>query len=223
MANTANAALAPNSEPPAATRERSHVYGFLATVFREEATAELLDEIEKPEYLRSLSAAGVTFGLDFFARPKQKLLEELAVEYAWLFIGPGGHVAPFASVYLGGEGGALWGPSTVWVKEFIASAGFDYRPEYHGLPDHVGVELEFMQHVTAQHASAAEQSDADAEAECRRIEEEFVAGHLARWLPEFCQKTIERATLPFYRELAGLAAGFIESESDFLAEARIAS
>ncbi|MDP6574691.1 MAG: molecular chaperone TorD family protein [Rhodospirillales bacterium] len=217
MNGTAKSILARDPGFPAATRERSNVYGFLASVFREEATADLLDQIEEPEFRSALSGAGVSFGIDFFDRPRQRLLEELAVEYAWLFIGPGDHVAPFASVYLGGAGGALWGPSTVWVRTFIATAGFEYRPEFHGLPDHVGVEFEFMQHMTSRQASAAERSDGVAQADCRRVEEEFVSDHLARWLPEFCRRTMERATLPFYRELAGLAAGFMRSESEFLA------
>ncbi len=183
----------------------------------------LLEQIEEPEFLRSLSGAGVSFGIDFFDRPRQRLLEELAVEYAWLFIGPGEHVAPFASVYLGGEGGSLWGPSTVWVKTFIETAGFEYRPEFYGLPDHIGVEFEFVQHITSRRASAAEQSDNTAQADCRRIEEKFVADHLAWWLPKFCRRTMKRATLPFYREMASLAGGFVRSESEFLAEAPAAA
>ncbi len=204
-------------DPAGAAMERSNLYGFLAAIFRREPTAALLRQIRKRHFLESLSAAGVALDRDLFERPEGELLEELAVEYTQLFIGPGNHVAPYASVHLGGDGTSLWGESTAWVKAFIASAGFEYRPDYHDLPDHLGVELEFMQQVTAREARALDEADRDTVVHCRRIEDEFVGDHLAKWIPAFCKKVAARAELPFYREMAGLAESFMRSEVQELA------
>ncbi len=50
--------------------------------------------------LAALSAAGVALDGAFLERAKAGVIEDRAVEYTRLFIGPGGHVAPYASVHL---------------------------------------------------------------------------------------------------------------------------
>ena len=197
--------------------ERSNLYGFLAEIFRREPTAALLRQIRDRQFLESLSAAGVVLDRDILERPEYELLEDLAVEFTQLFVGPGNHAAPYASVHLGGDGASLWGESTAWVKAFIESAGLEYQPDYHDLPDHVSAELEFMQRVTAREARAADESDGDTVADCRRIGDEFVRGHLAKWIPAFCKAVTGRTELPFYREMARLTEGFIRSEAEDLA------
>lgn len=106
----------------------------------------------------------------------------------------------------------MWGPETVWVKGFIEDSGFGYRPDYHGLPDHIAVELEFMQEILAREAKALKKGD-DAEAEAlRRIEEEFLTKHLVKWVPEFCRRIEGEAELPFYKGIAVLTRDFLFSE-----------
>jgi len=108
-----------------------------------------------------LKAAGVDMESIFGGKPDGELINELAVEYARLFIGPGHHIAPYATLYFGDMGASLWGPVTSWVKGFIEEAGFDYKPDFHDLPDHVSVELEFMQEITSRLAQARENGNDD--------------------------------------------------------------
>ncbi|MEE9196090.1 MAG: molecular chaperone TorD family protein [Alphaproteobacteria bacterium] len=192
--------------------ERSNLYGFLAAVFREEPTAALLREIREPAVQKALKAAGVDLDVGLDGRSEEDLLEGLAVEYTRLFIGPGRHIPPYAAVHLGGEGASLWGPETTWFKGFIEDAGFNYRPDYHDLPDHVSVELEFMREITAREARALAEEDEGRAKKLRRIEREFLGKHLALWILEFCRKVAAEAELPFYREVAVLSKGFVESE-----------
>lgn len=197
-----------------AARERGNLYGFLAAIFRREPTADLLRQIKEPELADALSAAGVSWDEEFLDSPEGELIEALAVEYTGLFIGPGKHVPPYASVHMAGEHGELWGPSTTRVKRFIESTGFEYRDEYRDLPDHVSVELELMHHLAAREAQALEEADGEVAAHCRRVGTEFLTGHLVAWIPEFCRRTAKDATLPFYREMAGLLTDFIQSEAE---------
>jgi len=191
------------SSPVTTLRQRSNLYGLLSAVFRAEASAEFLDELRQPDFLKAL-------GADFGGTELDP--EDLAVEYTRVFLGPGTHVAPYAAVYMGGEGASLWGPGTSWVKDFIEDAGFEYKPDFHDLPDHVSVELEFMQEITRREAAALEKGDTEQAEILKAIEEKFLT-HLGHWIPDFCAKVRERAELPFYRVMATLTSDFILSEA----------
>jgi TorA maturation chaperone TorD len=194
---------------------RSNVYGLLATVFRQEITSDLLHQVKDPQFLGVLSDLGLQLANEFFQRPEDELLQDLAVEYSRLFLGPGLHVSPHESVHHqgnGGKGGLLWGESTAEVKKLIESTGLSYDPEYKGLPDHISVELEFMQQLTLREEQAWNEEDEKTALDCLKVEQKFIEEHLCRWVPVFCDKVIEEAELPFYREMAALTKNFIEFE-----------
>lgn len=200
----------------AVARQRSNIYGLLASVYRQEVTADLLHQVKDPQFLGVLSDLGIQLSSDFLQRPEEELLDELAVEYAGLFLGPGGHISPHESVHHqrdDGQGGLLWGESTAEVKKFIESTGLSYNSEYSGLPDHISVELEFMQQLTLREEQAWGEEDEDGALDCLKFEKKFIEDHLIHWIPIFCEKVIEVAELPFYREVAALTKNFIEFEN----------
>jgi TorA maturation chaperone TorD len=201
----------------AVARQRSNIYGLLASVYRQEVNADLLHQVKDPQFLGVLSDLGIQLTSDFLQKPEEELLDDLAVEFAGLFLGPGGHISPHESVHHqrdGVESGMLWGEATVEVKKFIESAGLDYDPEYTGLPDHISVELEFME-ALARHEEQAWSEDDDEEAfRCLDMERRFLDEHLSRWVPAFCDKVMAAAELPFYREMAALTKNFIEFERE---------
>lgn len=204
-------------EQAAVARQRSNVYGLLATVFGHEVNSELLQQIKDPLFLGVLSDMGLELESDFFDKPEAELLEDLAVEYAWLFLGPGKHISPHESIHhqrSDGDWGQMWGKSTVEVKNFIESAGLDYKEAYTGLPDHISVELGFMQQVTLREEQALSEDDQEGALYCLKMEKKFIEEHLIRWVPAFCEKIISRAELPFYREMAALTIKFIKFEKE---------
>ena len=201
----------------AVARQRSNVYGLLATVYREEVSADLLRQVKDPQFLGVLSDLGVQLANDFFETSEKELLGELAVEYARLFLGPGKHISPHESIHHrrdGGRWGQLWGESTAEVKKFIESKGLSYDPEYKGLPDHISVELEFMQQLTLREKEAWKEEDEETALDCLKVEKKFIEEHLGRWVPVFCDKVIKEAELSFYREMAALTKNFIEFERE---------
>lgn len=193
--------------------ERSNLYGFLAAVFRAEPTAELIAEIRKAPFRDALKAVGADLTESLGGDSDKELLDDLAIEYVRLFLGPGRHIAPYAAVYLGG-GASLWGPETAWVKTFIEDSGFDYKADFHDLPDHIAVELEFMREITARQARALDKDDEEKALDYRRREIEFLTKHLARWVPEFCRKVEADAQYSFYGEMARLTKDFIRLEAE---------
>lgn len=207
-------------ENAAVAGQRSQVYGFLAAVYRQEVNSELLGRIKDPRFLGVLSELGVQWAEDLFDKPERHLLEELAIEYARLFLGPGKHVSPHESVHrteTGEQGGSLWGDSTVEVKRFIETAGFHYDEQYKGLPDHISVELEFMEAVIAQEREAWADTDQDKALYCRGIEKKFVREHMSRWIPAFCDKVSGAGDLSFYRAIALLTKRFMDFEMETVA------
>ena len=198
----------------AVARQRSNVYGLLASVYRQEVNADLLHQVKDPQFLGVLSDLGIQLSSDFLQRPEEELLDELAVEFAGLFLGPGGHISPHESVHhqKGDGSGLLWGESTAEVKRFIESTGLSYDPEYKGLPDHISVELEFMQQLTLREEQAWRDEDEDGALDCLKTGKKFIEEHLVRWVPAFCDNVIKEAELPFYRKIAALTKNFIEFE-----------
>ena len=189
--------------------ERGNLYGFLAAVYRAEPTVELLRQVEEPSFREALVAVGISLDEYFLRTPEDGLLDDLAVEYTRLFLGPGKHVSPHGSVHMPGEDGRLWRNSTVAAKKFKQSLGVDFRPESHGLPDHISVELELMQKLAQAEARAWHTGDRAKAMSYRSIEKEFLDNHLSKWVPIFCDKLKMQATLSFYREMAKLLEGFI--------------
>jgi TorA maturation chaperone TorD len=200
-------------------RHRGNVYSLLAATFSGEPSAAFIRQIKDPKFRGALSGAGVEFEEEVLNQPEDKLIEDLAIEYTRLFLGPGKHISPHESVHHerdDGDWGRLWGADTVAVKKFIESAGLEYKTEYTGLPDQISVELEFMQQVTNREARAWEAKDSKGALYCLKMEKKFMDEHLAQWIPIFCDKVISEAELPFYREMAKLTKNFVKFEQEEL-------
>lgn len=197
--------------------QRISVYGLLARVYRKEILPGFLGQIRSPQLKGALSALGANLGDEFFTRKDEDIIEDLAVEYTRLFMGPGPHIPPYESVHHernGGDWGSLWGASTVEVKKFIETSGLHYKEDYKELPDHISVELEFMQKVIERERDAWEEGDRDKALYCLKMEKMFIDDHLIKWVPQFCGKVVSEAELTFYREMAKITGNFIEFEKE---------
>ncbi len=206
-----------NRNPVEMAGQRINVYGFLARVYRREMLPGFLEQIRSPQLKGALSALGAELEEEFFSGPEEGLLEELAVEYTRLFLGPGRHIPANESIHherSDGDWGRFWGASTVEVKKFIETAGLHYKDDFKDMPDHISVEFEFMQKVIGKEREAWEAGDRDKALYCLRMEKMFIDDHLIQWVPQFCGKVASEARLSFYREMARITGKFIEFEKD---------
>ncbi len=198
-------------------KQRSNIYGLLAVIFRAEINKTFLQHLKNPEFLSVLSVMGIELGDDLLNRPEDDLIEDLAVEYTRLFLGPGKHISPHESVHHerdDGDWGSLWGADTVEVKNFIEASGLEYQSEYGGLPDHISVELEFMQQAAEREVQVREDNNTEGVLYCLDMQKRFINEHLQQWVPVFCDKIISGSEMSFYSEIAKLTKHFVEVDKE---------
>ncbi|MES9876587.1 MAG: molecular chaperone TorD family protein [Candidatus Sedimenticola sp. PURPLELP] len=200
-------------------KSRSEIYGLLTTVFREEPTEAFIMELKGPRLSGALSGMGVTLGDEFSNESEAQLTEALVLEFTQLFIGPDRHISAHESVFVEAVGGAggLWGEKTVEVKAFIETTGLDYAKEFTGVPDHISVELEFMQKLTEWEADKWNQEDRENAEYCQIVQRKFLERHLLSWTPQFCDSVMNQAKMTFYSSMADLTKNFMEFERQSIA------
>ena len=195
--------------------QRGSIYGFLARVFRKEVSPDMLARIKAPEFREVLSDMKVKLGDEFFSGPDDELIEDLAVEYTRLFLGPGRHISPHESIHYerdDGDWGSHWGASTVEVKKFVESLGLEYKETDRSIPDHISVELELMQKVIEKEKQAWSDTSGKDALHYLKIEKMFMEDHIMKWIPLFCDKVVADAELSFYREMAELTKSFLQTD-----------
>jgi len=157
------------------------IYGLLATFFATEPNRDLLAQLQTPALRDLFTELGIDLGESFYTKNKEDLLEELAVEFTGLFIGPGRFISPHESVHHtreDGDYGKLWGADTVAVKKYIEATGLSYQSEFGGMPDHIAAELEFMQKLEERYAQAVEDNETELAQNLTQIKNRF----LCQWI-----------------------------------------
>ena len=199
---------------------RANVYGLLTAVFQEEPSSSFLTRLKDPEILGVFEALGLSLGDDFQDLPNDRLREELAIEFTRLFLGPGGHISPHESIHLGmgsAKDADLWGQATVAVKRFMEGAGLTVGDDFSGMPDHISAELEFMRKLCEFEAAAWTREEEDTALNCQQVQKRFVEEHLIQWVPSFCDKVMDMARMPFFKEMANATKSFVDYEQENLA------
>jgi len=198
---------------------RANVYGLLANVFREEPSEALLSKLEEPEFSGALHALNLSLDEVFERTSRAQLVEDLALEFTRLFIGPGSNLSPHESMHVEarfGEQNSFWGAQTVAVKKFMEAAGLKIDDSFGGMPDHLSAEFEFMQRLLLKEAQAWANEDHELGANILRIEKRFYEEHLSQWVSKFCDKVIDATEHPFYKQFCEVTKGFIDFEIEAL-------
>lgn len=165
--------------------------------------ADLLTSVA-PEAAKYAGDATVAFG--------SSPLDALAVEHARLFIGPFQLVAaPYGSIYLD-DVKTVMGDSTAKVAAFYHNCGLQLAEDFHELPDHFAVELEFMSFLAFKQREAEVSGDSNEAARITSLQQEFLGRFLIPWLEPFTSAIINDAEAPFYQAIASCTATFIHAD-----------
>jgi TorA maturation chaperone TorD len=150
-----------------------------------------------------------------YGRDKHAFLQELAAEYASLFLNVGLKPVHLAeSVYLG-KSHLLYEEPYFDVVRIYGLYGFKKKTAFREPEDHISVELEFMAHLCDLVASSIEQEKKDYAAGYLKNQKEFLEMHLAKWVPELVKKVKWASENDFYLAMAALLQGFVTIERSF--------
>lgn len=218
----------PNSQageapaPAELAGQRSGLYGILSQVFLKEMSPALLAALRAPELAAALADLGLDPAAALGEAPDGQVLEELAVEYAGLFLGPGPHIPPYESVHVDPDArtgrSSLYGEPAVRMRRLAEEEGLEISKALALLPDHVAVELEYMQRLALAEAERWQTGDLAGAMAARAKQRAFLDQHLCCWLPVFATRVAQGARLPFYRQMAELAAAFAAEDRQLLTE-----
>lgn len=144
--------------------------------------------IKDIEFLDNDAIAGFS---NFLEENRDKDDEEfynlIAVEYTRLFITaiPGLPCPPYESIY---REDTVMGNSTLGVIDSYSRAGLKVMENFHDLPDHIAVELEFLYYLASNENTEAYDS--------------FIREHFSKWVPKFCEEVEKNDRVGFYRNAA---------------------
>jgi len=201
---------------------RSNIYQFIARFFTKAPDEEFVTKVLQKETIDGIatifSEETARELIDFQAEfGKIVSLKQLACEYWALFDVPGKqYLAPYESVYrrdsLDSEGqpvGLVYGPSTYEVIQMYQQAGVKIASAFLDLPDHVGMELEFLRFLCEKEAEAWQVSDAEKALKYLNWQRRFLQQHLATWIDTLCDKMSKIASSGFYRAAAMMTKEYI--------------
>ncbi|MBC7358926.1 MAG: molecular chaperone TorD family protein [Desulfacinum sp.] len=208
-------------------RARAEVYGFFSRVFLKRPREVDLNRLLAAETLDALGALygdhpslnGLRDVADEWSRGRLDP-EEIQVQYDNLFLVPGPHyVPPYESVLLGddavggaGRRGTLFGRKARRIASIYEEHGLGPSEGLDEFPDHIGVELAFMEYLCRRAAEAHAARDVQAAEFLENAASSFLREHLHAFSQRFASAIVEKGLSPTYEALAGLLASFLEDD-----------
>ena len=191
----------------------------LAVLHHEEPAAELLNALRQegfPEGLglqlqgeQGIQAADLmTRALSVLPEQlDQDILNELAADYASIYLNHGLQASPEESVWVDEENLA-YQDSMFQVRDWYAKYGLGVEDWRIRPDDHLVLQLQFIAHLLS-----SEVSDT-------RLKEvaQFMDEHLLRWAMQFAERVAARCATPYFAGVCMLTASYCEELRDLIAE-----
>ena len=160
----------------------------------------------------TIAAAAFAEARNEVAADATKAQERLAVERTRYVLGLRVNNAvkpPFESLYLT-PNDAL--DEIASVAGAYRQAGFQLLPEANNRPDSLACELAFLAQLFQEQAQALEAGDGQSAQSRQRSAIDFVANHLGKWAPDFCEHVAAETDSAVFRLMMLLTQAFIEEE-----------
>ena len=138
--------------------------------------------------------------------PEAWVFDELAADYAAIYLNHKYRASPCESVWVDDEGLALQ-DATFQVRSWYQRFGLGVENWRTRSDDHLVAQLHFLE-IVFRRVDNAELSEIA----------RFMDEHLLRWLPDFAERVAERCATRFYAGVALLTASVCEDVRDLLAE-----
>jgi TorA maturation chaperone TorD len=203
---------------PSRVALREDAYRLLAACFYP-PSPELFEERCLPtlaELLEDLASDAAQHARDAADAGEQASSESLAVEHARLFIGPFQLVAPPYGSFFLDDAKTVMGESTGKVSAFYGSCGLHLADDFHEMPDHIAVELEFLSFLAHRQRGSVTAGDPGEANRFAGLQLSFLDRFLLPWLTPFTRSILEGTESPFYRAIARCTATYVAGDRDYL-------
>lgn len=206
-----------------ANETRAAFCRFLASLYLYELTDEQI------EAFAHIEIAGDGTAIDEGLRTIKEYLrhrhggtrQELAVDYARVFLGAGSYdrilAPPYESVFTSEER-ILMQDARDGAVTYYRRGGLDLPADNTTPEDHLGFELQFAAALADCANEALDGDDGAALADAVSLARSFFVHHQQNWLPALCEAVDEFAKTDFYRGVAQMTRGYVESEAAFFDE-----
>ena len=191
---------------PAIPEEFSALAGFyhlLERLWLSEVDGPLLQELQQG----SLESLADELSIPISDAPQEVTLENLAVAYCQLLIGPANHVPPYQSVWTKGQ---FQSAATTSMQAYLEVVGEE--PGDSSMIDHLGIQLRVMRHIIS--ALALCDGDTQRYVELHAMATQFFHDHLT-WPTKFLETAQQATASSFYQGLARVTTDFLEQEQDY--------
>lgn len=199
-----------------AAGEREDIYRFLSGLYLRPPSDALLEIILDGSITTIFRDDEEMSAFVKAASGMANIKDELEAEHASMFALPSG-VIPHEAVYLDKEK-RLGGRVTMGVRQFYERAGTDISEDCIEMPDHIGMELEFMGLLCRLEKKFREKSDRSSLRKCIEFQKAFLAEHLLKWAHQCCEKVIEKSAYGFYKAIAHFTNEFLKDEEKYVSE-----
>lgn len=207
-------------------RARGDVYAFLGSAFLSPPTEQTLSALGGEDFL---AGAAELFGAETLEPLRQyagaagqtaELQRQAQQEFMNLFKVPGGqYITPYESVFcdardVGGRQvkGLLMGQSAVNVRKWYKLAAVEISDDYKDLPDHIGLELNFLAHLCGKEQEFAAAGDQKRLTRAWEIERDFLAAHVVSWATPLRDKLYDKSQHAYFRTVMDLLVEFTKRD-----------
>ena len=195
--------------------QRAATYGLLSRLYRVEVDQPLLDELRSMRFPAKTGNENVDEGYrllaTYLSNTWDNSVTDLAIDYVRVFIGHGIDAFSAAS-----EKRLLMQEARDEVLAIYRSAGLDKQDTWKEGEDHIALELEFEQIMATRTVEALRKGDEDEAVALLTTQKNFLEDHLAAWAPMMTSDMKRFAQTDFYRGLAYLTDGFLQTDQTFL-------
>jgi len=198
------------------TQSRVNIYALLSRILLQELEVDTLKMIKDDKTIMEFFPHLKEWKPLYEVAEKKLLEEQLNPDFVNLSML---HLIPYETFYTREDqmvetGGANPVTDMYSAYDFIV----DFEISRTVSADHIGIEYEFMHHLCSAELKALEEDDAEAVAELRKVQKEFLNKHLLRWAPMYLINMKYESRTPLYYDAAEMALEFILSDNEYLNE-----
>jgi anaerobic sulfite reductase subunit A len=205
------------------TVKRAELYSFLSRIYMEEVDRDLLENMKRScksinisdtEMARAYNNLSEMLGK---SEINQEYIENLAADYASLFLGIGRDPAhPYESTYLS-QDRIIMGEPRDEVLRMYRTEGLEKVVCFKEPEDHIAIELEFMAFLCLKTQQALNRATGDLGLGLMETQIEFFEKHLKSWIPRFCDDIVKHASkYDFYQAMADITKRYLLLEGETL-------